>query len=127
MTGRLHHAGTQTRPKVAACISGALAAASFAWWLSDTPAAKAQDARWVTRTLVQSGTDQNTACARARARAAETARTYQGLNIQQCQCRPIPQTEHPPGGGFSCRLTFEVLVRGPPITSQRDQQEKRHD
>jgi len=104
MIARPHHIGQLITLAVTVLKAITLAVVAGICGLS-VPAA-AQDARWVTRTLTVSARDEAGACASARARAADAARAYQGLNIQQCRCRPADDA-----GGVNCRLTYEVLVR----------------
>ncbi|HEX9805968.1 MAG TPA: hypothetical protein VGA34_03645 [Alteraurantiacibacter sp.] len=109
MIARPHHIERLTTLTATALKAIALAVVAGICGLS-APAA-AQDAQWVTRTLTVSGRDEAGACASARARAADAARAYQGLNIQQCQCRPVDDAGGQSAGGVNCRLTYEVLAR----------------
>ena len=110
MTARPRHIEQSTTLTSTALNAITLAAVVGICGLSAPAPAGAQDARWVTRTLTVSGRDQASACARARARAADDARAHQGLNIQQCRCRPVENAAGRPEGGVNCRLTYEVLV-----------------
>lgn len=74
-------------------------------------AAAAPDAHWSIRTSDAFGRSEADGCAKARARAAEEARRYQGLNIRDCSCAPVASKGDGPTAGYRCRLVYEVLVR----------------
>ena len=47
----------------------------------------------------------------ARARAADEARKYLGLNTRGCACVPIASKSDGPSAAYRCRVSYEVLVR----------------
>jgi len=86
-------------------LSSLVAAALFI-----VPAA-AQDARWAVRTVEAQGRSEASGCAAARARAADEARKYLGLNTRGCACVPIASKSDGPSAAYRCRVSYEVLIR----------------